>query len=68
MKKFTMKEYTKIEHLMPKARKPQVVSNYQFLCALLYIILNVIKMSLEISKYTYFYRVINLKLLANAVF
>ena len=25
---------------MPKARKPSVVSNYQFLCALLYIIEN----------------------------
>jgi len=40
MKEFTMKEYAKIEYLMPKARKPQVVSNYKFLCALLYIIEN----------------------------
>ena len=36
----TMNKYEKIKHLMPKARKPLVVSNYQFLCALLYIIEN----------------------------
>ena len=35
-----MNKYEKIKHLMPKARKPSVVSNYQFLCALLYIIEN----------------------------
>ena len=35
-----MNEYEKIKQLMPKARKPSVVSNYQFLCALLYIIEN----------------------------
>ena len=38
--KLTRKMYGKIEHLMPKARKPAKISNYQFLCALLYIIEN----------------------------
>ena len=38
--KLTMNKYTKIKHLMPKARKTSKVSNYQFLCALLYIIEN----------------------------
>ena len=38
--KFTMNKYEKIKHLMPKARKPSVVSTYKFLCALLYIIEN----------------------------
>ena len=36
----TKKEFKKIEHLMPKARKKPTVSNYQFMCALLYIIEN----------------------------
>lgn len=38
--KLTKKEFKKIEHLMPKARKKPTVSNYQFMCALLYIIEN----------------------------
>ena len=38
--KLTRKQFGKIEHLMPKARKPAEISNYQFLCALLYIIEN----------------------------
>lgn len=36
----TKKQFAKIEHLMPVARKPATISNYQFLCALLYIIEN----------------------------
>ncbi len=40
MKKLTKENYMKIEHLMPKARKKPVISNYRFLCALLYIIEN----------------------------
>ena len=31
-------KYEKIKYLMPKAGKPSIVSNYQFLCASLYII------------------------------
>ena len=38
--KLTKKQYQKIEHLMPISRKPPKISNYQFLCALLYIIEN----------------------------
>lgn len=38
--KLTKKQFAKIEHLMPVARKPATISNYQFLCALLYIIEN----------------------------
>ena len=38
--KFTRKQFAKIEHLMPIARKKATISNYQFLCALLYIIEN----------------------------
>ena len=38
--KLTRKQFAKIEHLMPVARKKPTVSNYQFLCALLYIIEN----------------------------
>ena len=38
--KLTKKQYRKIEHLMPNPRKPPEISNYQFLCALLYIIEN----------------------------
>ena len=38
--KLTEKQFKKIEHLMPKARKKPTVSNYQFLCAMLYIIEN----------------------------
>ena len=33
-------KYRKIEHLMPIPRKPAEISNYQFMCALLYIIEN----------------------------
>ena len=36
----TKKQFAKIEHLMPVARKPATISNYQFLCALPYIIEN----------------------------
>ena len=38
--KLTKKQFSKIEHLMPVARKPATISNYQFLCALPYIIEN----------------------------
>lgn len=38
--KITKKQFAKIEHLMPIARKPAKISNYQFLCALLYMIEN----------------------------
>ena len=38
--KLTKKQYANIEHLMPKARKPAEVSNYQFMSALLYMIEN----------------------------
>ena len=38
--KLTKKQFSKIEHLMPVARKPATISNYHFLCALLYIIEN----------------------------
>ena len=38
--KFTRKQFAKIEHLMPIARKKATISNYQFLCALLYVIEN----------------------------
>ena len=38
--KLTRKQYGKIEHMMPKARKPSKISNYQFLCALLYMVEN----------------------------
>lgn len=38
--KLTRKQFSKIKHLMPIARKPSKISNYQFLCALLYMIEN----------------------------
>ena len=38
--KLTKKQYKRIEHLMPIPRKPPEISNYQFLCALLYMIEN----------------------------
>ena len=38
--KLTKKQFSKIEHLMPIPRKPPEISNYQFLCALLYMIEN----------------------------
>jgi transposase len=38
--KLTKTQYRKIEHLMPIPRKPAEISNYQFMCALLYIIEN----------------------------
>ena len=38
--KLTKKQFRKIEHLMPILRKPPEFSNYQFLCALLYMIEN----------------------------
>ena len=38
--KLTKKQYRKLEHLMPIPRKPPEISNYQFLCALLYMIEN----------------------------
>ena len=36
----TKRQYKKIEHLMPIPRKPPEISNYKFLCALLYMIEN----------------------------
>ena len=38
--KLTKKQYRKIKHLVPIPRKPPEILNYQFLCALLYIIEN----------------------------
>ena len=38
--KLTKIQYKKLEGLMPIARKPAKVSNYQFMCAMLYIIEN----------------------------
>ena len=38
--KLTEKQFAKIEHLMPTPRRKPEVSNYDFLCALLYIIEN----------------------------
>lgn len=38
--KLTRKQYAKIEHLIPKQRKKSTISNYDFVCALLYIIEN----------------------------
>lgn len=34
--KITRSQFAKIKHLMPIARKKPEVSNYQFMCALLY--------------------------------
>ena len=36
----TKKQFKKIKYLMPKSRKRPVVSNYRFMCALLYMIEN----------------------------
>lgn len=36
----TRKQFEKIEHLMPVQRKKSTISNYDFVCALLYIIEN----------------------------
>ena len=38
--RLTEKQFAKIEHLMPTPRRKPEVSNYDFLCALLYIIEN----------------------------
>ena len=38
--KLTEKQFKKIEHLMPIPRKRPTISNYDFMCALLYIIEN----------------------------
>lgn len=38
--KLTKKQFGKIKHLMPIARKPSKISNYQFLSAILYMIEN----------------------------
>ena len=38
--KLTKIQYKKLEELMSIARKPAKVSNYQFMCAMLYIIEN----------------------------
>ena len=38
--KFTKIEYKKLEGLMPIARKVAKISNYEFMCAMLYIIEN----------------------------
>ena len=47
----TKKQFAKIEHLMPVARKPATISNYQFLCALLYLIENGCKWRAMPKKY-----------------
>ena len=38
--KLTKIQYKKLEELMPIARKPAKVSNYKFMCAMLYIVEN----------------------------
>ena len=38
--KLTKTQYKKLEGLMPIARKPTKISNYQFMCAVLYIVEN----------------------------
>ena len=38
--KLTRKQFATIEHMMPIARKKPTISNYQFVCALLYMIEN----------------------------
>ena len=38
--KLTKIQYKKLEELMPIARKPAKVSNYEFMCTMLYIIEN----------------------------
>lgn len=38
--KLTRKQFAKIEYMMPIARKKPTISNYQFVCALLYMIEN----------------------------
>lgn len=38
--KLTREQFAKIERLMPKPRKRPTISNYDFLCALLYVIEN----------------------------
>ena len=38
--RLTKEQFAKIEHLMPIPRRKPEVSNYDFLCALLYIIEN----------------------------
>ena len=38
--KLTKIEYKKLEGLMPIARKPEKISNYEYMCAMLYIIEN----------------------------
>ena len=40
MKDFSRVAFAKIKHIMPKKRKPPIVLNYRFWCALLYIIEN----------------------------
>ena len=47
----------KIKHLMPKARKKPVISNYRFLCALLYIIENGCKWRALPEKYGKWYTI-----------
>ena len=51
MKKFSRVHFAKIKHLIPKTRKPSVVSNYRFLSALLYIIENGCKWRALPTKY-----------------
>ena len=38
--KLTKIQYKKLEELMPIARKPAKISNYEFMCAMFYIIEN----------------------------
>ncbi|MEZ3439167.1 MAG: transposase, partial [Oscillospiraceae bacterium] len=38
--KITKKQFAKIWHLMPEQRKKSTTSNYDFVCAMLYIIEN----------------------------
>ena len=55
--KLTKIQYKKLEELMPVAKKPAKLSNYKFMCAMLYMIENGCKWGLlqkKHGKYTQF--------------
>ena len=49
--KLTKIQYKKLEELMPFVRKPAKVSNYKFMCAMLYIIENSCKLRVLPKEY-----------------
>ncbi len=53
--KFTKIQYKKLEELMPIARKPAKISNYKFMCAMVYIIDNDCKWRTLPKKYEKWY-------------